>query len=319
MRTYVVFGFLLTTSFSLVLGAHPSPGKHLALNRRTTIPSTNATTPAISTTFGTIFDVNVTIGNQTFPLTLDTGSSDLWVVKSGFECTNSTDGSELPEASCLYGNATYTPTDTYSEISNQNFGVKYGAGIAQGNMGFEEVTLAGMTVRNQEVGFANKTTPLGDGVSCGLVGLAYPGLTSAHPGNDTDNTTLVYNRLPYTPLLFNMAQQGVIDPFFSIALARTPQNSSSGFGGYLSLGGLPPVNYSSNFSTVPVEVTETLPSNFTSGERVISYWTLTVSGVVYGPGNAVGSNSLPQPNNITTPETVTNSTPFQAFLDSGNF
>lgn len=40
--------------------------------------------PLITTEFGTVFDVNITIGIQTFPLTVDTGSNDIYVMQTGY-------------------------------------------------------------------------------------------------------------------------------------------------------------------------------------------------------------------------------------------
>ncbi|KAJ9615609.1 hypothetical protein H2200_001684 [Cladophialophora chaetospira] len=289
--------------------------QHLALNRR----SQSATLPLVSTSLGTVFDVNVTFGNQTIPLLVDTGSSDTYVMAAGYHCYDNSNGTELPQADCLYGDATYTKTATYSEIPGEIFGVQYGDGIASGVMANEDVSIGGITVRGAKIGVANASTPMGDGVNSGLIGLAYPAFTSAHPANATDNTTYFYNRITYDPLLFTMHKQGLIDPYFSIALARTPQNVSSGFGGYLSLGALPPVPHSDEFTHVPVEINLSVPTNVTSDESVLGYWTLTVSSIVYGPGRSTANQSDPQPNNLTQSSTSTNSTPFQAFLDNGNY
>ncbi|KIW95847.1 uncharacterized protein Z519_02911 [Cladophialophora bantiana CBS 173.52] len=301
------------------LASSSSSARHLVLNRRSSSASANATSSLLSTTFGTIFDVNVTIGGQTFPLLVDTGSSDTYVMRTGYQCFDKNNGTELPQSACLYGSGTYTPSATYSEIPNEIFGVQYGAGIASGILAHEDITLAGITVKNSIIGVANSSTPMGDGVNSGLLGLAYPALTSGHPANVTDNTTYFYNRLTYDPLLFTMHKQGLIDPYFSLALARTPQNATSGFGGYLSLGSLPPVPHSDEFTSVSVEIDNSVPVQVTSNERVRAYWALTVSSIVYGPGNSTTSPSAPQPNNITTPSTLKNATSFQAFIDDGNY
>ncbi|OQV07519.1 hypothetical protein CLAIMM_11942 [Cladophialophora immunda] len=303
----------------VALALSSSAAQNLVLNRRSSLVSNNSTSGLLSTTFGTIFDVNVTIGGQTFPLLVDTGSSDTYVMKNGYQCFDKNNGTKLLQSACLYGSATYTPSATYSEIPDEIFGVQYGAGIASGVLAHEDVTLAGIKVKNAIIGVANSSTPMGDGVNSGLLGLAYPALTSGHPANVTDNTTYFYNRITYNPLLFIMHQQGLIDPYFSLALARTPQNATSGFGGYLSLGGLPPVPHSDKFSSVSVEIDNSVPIQVTSNERVRAYWTVTVSSIVYGPGNHTVLYSTPKPNNITTSSTLKNTTSFQAFIDSGNF
>ncbi|KAL2831444.1 aspartic peptidase domain-containing protein [Aspergillus cavernicola] len=269
----------------------------LPLNRR----STNATAPLVSTSYGTVFDVEVIIGGQIFQLLVDSGSSDTYVVTSDFQCIDQDSGLQQPQEDCLYDvKKTYNISDTYEKIPNQIFGIQYGNGIASGVIAFEEVTVAGVTVPKQRVGIADKSTPMGDGVNCGLLGLGYPALTSAHPANITDNTTYWYNRIPYNPILFTMYDQGLIqDSYFAHALARSPINDSSAFGGYLSLGELPPVKHEDNWAVAPVELMNNIPLNFTSFKKTRSYWALTVPSTSWGKN---GSNAIP----------------FQAFLDTGN-
>lgn len=55
-------------------------------------------------------------------------------------------------------------------------------------MAYEDVTMDNITVKGQKVGIANVSDPMGHGVNSGLVGLAYPLLTSAHPGNVPDTS-----------------------------------------------------------------------------------------------------------------------------------
>ncbi|KAL3477627.1 aspartic peptidase domain-containing protein [Aspergillus californicus] len=271
----------------------------LPLNRRSTNGSASAS--MISTGYGTVVDVEVSIGGQEFELLVDSGSSDTYVVTSDFQCIDKDSGLQVDQENCLYDvDRTYNISDTYEKIPNQIFGIQYGDGIASGVMAYEEVTVAGVTVPKQRVGIADKSTAMGDGVNSGLLGLGYPALTSAHPANITDNTTYWYNRIPYKPLLFTMYEQGLIkDSYFSHAIARNPMNESVGFGGYLSLGELPPVKHEDNWAVAPVEIMKNIPLNFTSFKKTRSYWALTV------PSATWGSNG-------------TNSTAFQAFLDSGN-
>ncbi|KAJ5368259.1 uncharacterized protein N7496_008019 [Penicillium cataractarum] len=269
------------------------------LNRR----DSSTTIPLVATQFGTVFDVPVTIGNQTFQLLVDTGSSDTYVMNTGFTCINGTSNLVIPQADCLYSNKTYHTSSTYRPVQNEMFGIQYGAGLASGILAYEDVKVGGIAVQSQKIGIANISNPMGDGVNSGLLGLAYPSITSAHPANHTSNETYWFDRLPYNPLLYTMHKKGIVEPYFSLALAHTPQNESTAFGGYLTLGGLPPVNHS-EFTTVPVEFTKNIPLNYTSGKRARTYWSTTLTGGIYG-------SSM---NNLTT-----NLTPFQAFIDSGNY
>lgn len=264
----------------------------------------NHTASLISAEYGTTFNADVTFGNQTFKLLVDTGSSDTYVVKDGFACIDSDTNLEIPRKECMC-HGTYTQTSTYRSIPDQIFGVQYGNGIASGVMAHEDVTLAGITVPGQTVGIATRSNPMGDTTNSGVLGLAYPSLTSAHAKNQTNNETYWYHRETYTPLLNSMYEQGLIEePYFSVALAHTPRdNSSTTFGGYLTLGDLPPVAHDPDFATVPVEILDAIPKKFTSGKRTRSYWAFTVSAVTYG-------------NETEAP--TTNSTKFQVFTDTGN-
>ncbi|KAH8895370.1 acid protease [Thozetella sp. PMI_491] len=112
-----------------------------------------------ATKFQVVFDVEVLLGGEPFSLLVDTGSSDTWVVQTGFSCINATDNSKLPEAHCTYGD-TYNISSSFQRIQNQTFGVKYGVGIATGFLSHEKVTLAGITFKNQTIGVGNAVTDL---------------------------------------------------------------------------------------------------------------------------------------------------------------
>jgi hypothetical protein len=150
----------------------------------------------------------------------------------------------------------------------------------------------------------NKATNPGDGTNSGLVGFGYPSLTSAHAGNTVgnDSNSLLLNRIRYNTFFTNMYKQGLVDPYFSIAIDRLPPNVPSGPGGYLALGALPPITHGSIFAKADVEITNTIPASFTNGTKEITEWTLIVDSITYGSNHSQ----------------VTNSTPFQAVVDSGN-
>jgi hypothetical protein len=223
-----------------------------------------------------VVDIEIEIGGQSFLVELELGSSDTWVVQMGFECINRTDNFILPQSACTYGNKTYHISPTFSQIPDQNFGVFYRAGIANGIMAYESVTIAGINLPKQKVGIVSSTTNQGDGINSGLVGLAYPSITSAHPGRTSDNTTFLYNRIPYDPPIFNMATSGLIKPFFSIAIERTPYAHSTGPGGFFAIGEIAPVSHSHNWARTPVVVLPKIPINVTSNKLQYAYWALEI-------------------------------------------
>ena len=285
--------------FSIITDAHPG-FPHEIQSRD--VKETGVTLPlkATYTPEGTILDVDITVGGQNFSMYLDTGSSDIWVPRNTFQCLNATDNSILPQEKCLF-NKTYNISSTFQQVPDQNFGVRYGSGIATGVLGVEIVTFGGLTVENQTIGVVDKTTDVGDGNDSGVLGLAYPYLTSAHPGTNysNDSVSLWSNRIPYNPLFTNLYQQGLVKPFFSIAVNRTPVNVSNGDGGFLSLGTLPPVPHKPTWAIAPVEIIKVIPPFFTNNETAKTYWALSVKS--------------------TSVNSVSNKTSFQALVDCGNF
>ncbi|KAB8206531.1 aspartic peptidase domain-containing protein [Aspergillus parasiticus] len=281
----------------------------LPLNRRFPCEEeTSHNAPLLATLGGSVFDVDVTVGadNQAFKLLVDTGSSDTYIMRDGFTCINATDNQIIAPEDCKYGPETYHVSSSYEQVPDQNFGIEYGAGLASGVMAYETITIADITVRTK-LAFADRSNPMGDGVNNGLLGLGYPSLTSAHPGTSTPNDTYFYNRAVYNPVVNEMYEQGLIEePYFSIALAHTARDSTEAFGGYISLGELPPVELASEFTTVPVEIMENIPINITSDKRQISYWAFTTPAVKYGPAEEE-EDAL-----------VVDNTPFQLFIDTGN-
>ena len=143
-------------------------------NKPGTIPTGHSTT-LISLFIGEEFATTVTFGTETFEAIVDTGSSDTWLVETGFKCVNVSNSAPLPEADCSFG-PTYNVTDTFKKIPNENFNITYGDGeFLTGIVGYEEVTLAGLKVK-QEVALVNYAAWEGDGTTSGLIGLAYPAL-----------------------------------------------------------------------------------------------------------------------------------------------
>jgi len=139
------------------------------------IPVSGHNTPLESLFIGEEFSTEITFGTETFESIVDTGSSDTWIIESGFKCVNISDSSPLTEADCDFG-PTYNVTDTFTQIPDENFNITYGDGeFLTGIIGTEEVTLAGLTVK-QTVALVNYAAWEGDGVTSGLIGLAYPAL-----------------------------------------------------------------------------------------------------------------------------------------------
>ncbi|KEY74838.1 hypothetical protein S7711_06522 [Stachybotrys chartarum IBT 7711] len=272
------------------------------LHRRSA-PAQQNPSPITATLNSFWFDVQVQLGNQTFYLLVDTGSSDTWVAKTGYTCFNAETNVEVSSQECNW-NPTYNAPASLRYIDDQWFGVQYGTGIALGRMGIENVTLGGITVPEQIVGIVDRTTDKGDGINSGVLGLGFPTLTSAHPGSEFENNTLslITNRVIYDPIFVSMYKQGLVEPWYSIAIDRLPRNTPTGPGGWLGLGELPPVEHSDDWATAPIEITNGIPDEFYQRGPEISLMTLTIDSISWG-----------SPLSPTT-----NTTSFQGVVDSGN-
>jgi hypothetical protein len=141
----------------------------------TKTPASKHVATLTSLSVGEEFAAEITFGNETFLAIVDTGSSDTWIVESGFQCLDIITGAPETETSCNFG-PTYTPSKTFVQTPNENFNVFYASGQSlTGIIGTEEVTIAGLQF-NQTVGIVNSAAWIGDGSVSGIMGLAYPDL-----------------------------------------------------------------------------------------------------------------------------------------------
>ena len=215
---------------------------------RRTIPASGyyGIAPIYSIELGEEFLTTVKWAGKPFTVILDTGSSDTWLVQQGFECVDALTSNKIPQSTCDFGPA-YPHDRNFSVIDSQNFNTTYGDGeFVTGKMGYESVSLAGITVPQQEVAVVNYAGWFGDKTSSGLVGLAFPAITSAFAGNDPTADSSATQKV-YNPLFTNMYQQGRVAPVFSIAIER--YNNT----GVLALGGLPPVLSTPPFASTPFQ------------------------------------------------------------------
>lgn len=168
-------------------------------------------------------------------LLLDTGSSDTWAVGDGFEC-DSRVVVEQGQAACGFGRPLVSDFG-HGAIPNLHFFfLRYGSGEKiVGPMGYSDLSCGGVRVAHQQVGLANYTYWHGNNLTIGILGLAYPSITSAFYGDI--GSEAAWNAISYTPFLTNAIMQGAIDPVFSVALLK---NSS---GGMLAWGGLLPLDW----------------------------------------------------------------------------
>ncbi|ROV93928.1 hypothetical protein VSDG_06253 [Cytospora chrysosperma] len=236
---------------------------------------------------------------------IDTGSSDTWLVQAGFTCVDS-DGNLQSEADCYFG-PTFNGTFNEGMISDELFSISYGDGeFLTGVLGYENVTVAGITVENQEVALVNYSYWFGDNTTSGLMGLAYPLLTSAYADTNTSTDSLD-TQVEYNPIITTMIKEALIEPVFSLALNR---NSNSG---YLALGGLPPVNYTGSFATTPILMLEIYDEPEMATQY--SFYTIIADSYIYEGSEDTKSNTGSW-GELFSDATV-NTTQFPVIVDSG--
>ncbi|KAK9436704.1 Peptidase A1 [Metarhizium brunneum] len=205
-------------------------------------------------------------------LLLDTGSADTWAVQTGFECHDS-HGTKHNQAACAFGNP-HVKKFQNGPIDGLHFYLKYGSGEKVfGPMGYADISCGGVSVPRQQAGLANYTYWHGNNLTVGILGLAYPSITSAFYGEIGQEAA--WNAIQYVPFLTNAIMQGSIDPVFSVALAK---NSSDGI---IAWGGLPRVQRASDvYAETDLIIANLVGSAETSWRY--SFYTIIPDGIIWG-------------------------------------
>ncbi|KAJ7793290.1 acid protease [Mycena olivaceomarginata] len=232
---------------------------------------TYTTVPLAGSNLDTDYLVNVTIGGQNFSLIIDSGSSDTWVPQAGFSCFNLT-------GSPLYQNVSFNQTYGTSEY-------------VAGPIALETVSIGGLEVSRQVVPIPDVAAWTGDGILSGILGLAFPNLTSLFNTSDPTTATTT-NHIPYDPFFFTAVKQKKFEhPYFSIALNRpTAEQAETDLYtpnlGLLAFGGIAPVPVIHNTSPYPPTAAES--------KRQFLFYTLSIDSC-----NFPGSENVPEARNAS--------------------
>ena len=267
---------------------------------------------------GLLYTMPVTIGNQNFTLQIDTGSADLWVHSKNVSCpaaasqTTGIEGGDTGESTsnvttCLFQNPGYdsSASPTFHELPYAaNYNQSFSGGKASGGAGLDDVTVGGITVKQQEFAIADVAAiAFGHGGgSDGIFGLTFPEIGRIYRGADGSNDS-TENVVPYNPWFWNAVNQSLIEPYFTVILDKTSfEQQSTGANisnfGTISFGGVP---HDAPWSDTSVTVPNV---DIPAGNKTVNYWAVAVDSY-----NFPGSESIPAANN-TTPYSL---------LDSGTF
>lgn len=181
----------------------------------------------------------VKAGGYRYALQIDTGSSDTWFVKDGFQC--------LLSPHCNLGPA-FRGDFPGGQIEVQHLNISYGGDIGaflNGPMGYSDLTVAGVTIPKQQIALATLGAWTGDGISSGILGLGLPGLTGSFRG-ETPTEDGLQNLVNYSPVVTTVTNQ-IGKHIFSLGLSRNESES------FLALGGVPQNIKVGNYTRVPIE------------------------------------------------------------------
>ncbi|KAH7884705.1 acid protease [Phlebopus sp. FC_14] len=169
----------------------------------TTVANSYGITPVSLASDGTYYVV-LQAGEISFRASIDTGSSDFWLVSTA--CTTGT-------CSAVPGYPLEYDSPTFVSVNNNatNFTVSYADGTgAFGFVAREAVEVSNVTVSGQAFGLVtNSNVTLQDKVS-GVLGLGFPRLSQIYATNANA-----------TPFMASLAEQGILDyPIFGLSLTR---------------------------------------------------------------------------------------------------
>ncbi|KAK1760766.1 aspartic peptidase domain-containing protein [Echria macrotheca] len=221
----------------------------------------------------------VTAGGTRYALQIDTGSSDTWFVKEGFQCL-------VTECNMGPGFKGDFPGGQIEEHFNISYGGDYGAFI-NGQMGYSDLTVADVTIPKQQIALATLGAWVGDGISSGILGLGLPGLTESFKG-DTPVEDGLQNLVNYSPVVTTVTNQ-IGKYIFSLGLSRNESES------FLALGGVPQEIRVGNYSRVPIEK---MPKSFGGSDYL--YYALT-------PDKMVWKNSTSKAEQTVLPQVIVDS------------
>ncbi|KAG2034810.1 acid protease [Suillus americanus] len=158
------------SSYSLHSTKRMQGGLHLPLSRRL-IPkritlSADTGVAGLGDFFDVTYSVLIDIGGTSLPVVLDTGSSDLWVL------------SDICQGTCSSANAALYPPNTFHDMG-LDATIVYGDSMtgtyARGIIGYDVVSLAGLTLQDQYFAAINDTNTSVVQTKCsGIFGLGFP-------------------------------------------------------------------------------------------------------------------------------------------------
>ncbi|KAF4498884.1 acid ase [Fusarium agapanthi] len=245
---------------------------HLAAAGKGTAPHQNISAVG---SFSTAYAIQCTWDDTPVWLIFDTGSSDTWAAKTGFTCEDASGNVRKTQSPCSFGQPHIE--NFLHDVSEVYFHRRYGSGEdVSGPMGVSDIACGGILAPKQQVGLASRAYWRGDNTTVGILGLAYPSLTSAYLGDPNDTSDeFEWNNYPYSPWFTTAISKGAADPVFSVSIER---NTSDGV---LAWGGLPPMPWGpKSFAATDLIIAKLVEREKTGWEP--SFYTIIPDGLQWG-------------------------------------
>ena len=235
---------------------------------------------------GGVFSADITVGSQTLRAGLDTGSSNTWFLTPSTNCTSIKTLKPVPLDQCGYAGPRYIPDATFEKIADVNFNESYGNGqTINGPLGYTKLILGGLTIPKQEISAASYASVGGDpeGNVSGLIGLAYPALTTAFSGTDPSKDIICTTNsscgpINYSPLTTTIFSSNLTKPIFAFALSRSVTS-----GGLMTIGGIPRLD--DPYVNATNNVVATVPMEYYQNTTKFTFYLAGITGFQY-PGAA---------------------------------
>ncbi|KAK8111809.1 aspartic-type endopeptidase-like protein [Apiospora kogelbergensis] len=186
--------------------------------------------------------MSVGIGGRNWSMIPDSGSADTWLMSSTFQCLDRSHNQQ-DQIACNFG-PSFTGNFSGGRIADEHMNISYGGGDSlNGDMGYEDITVAGITIPKQQMSLVTSASIRGNGIFSGILGLGMRGLTTSYTGSNPANDSPATAK-EYAPLVETMSKK--IAPLFSVAMSRDDNRS------FISFGGVPPNVTTGEFATTPI-------------------------------------------------------------------
>ncbi|KAM7187772.1 hypothetical protein V8F20_010829 [Naviculisporaceae sp. PSN 640] len=301
----------------------PSPHDPIHLRRRS---QSHQPVANLTNVHDIYYMIDLKVGSETIPVSVDTGSSDTWLIQEPYTCVSYffTPGKK-PE--CGFGPGLKSDLSKSIVLPDTPFGRAYGDGtFVRGYFVNSPVTIGGLTIPEQRLAIVNYTYWFGDNRVSGLLGLGYPLLTSL----DSEG----YQTMKaYDPIFFTLWREKLVsEPVFSIALSRDEDQTTEWHNGqgpvtvpsegeagnrhksYLALGGLPDVSVEEgSWARTPIQ-SMSLLSGWDIETSELGMYLIVADAYVFGKTKLGTGNA----GFVPVGEPTRNTTQFPVLIDAGS-